>query len=455
MKKILLATLLGISVVSFAEQPNIVFILADDMGWTGSSVEMIPGNSESKSDFYQTPNLQKLMEQGMVFSQAYAPASLCTPSRAGILTGKTPAELHMTTPGGGRAKDYQKLIAPNHIKDLPESEITIAEQLKKAGYATAHFGKWHLGRISPGEHGFDEHDGATGNESSGTTDNPKDIFGITERACAFMEKQSKASKPFYLQLSHYAVHTPTETLAETQKKFEQEKAGKIHSNSANAAMTFDFDSSLNTLLSKIKTLGLAENTYVVFMSDNGAPGNPRRPNNLPLNAGKGSLYEGGIRIPLIITGPGIPKSTTCETAVTGYDLLPTFCEWAGITAPKNLEGTSIAALLSGKKLKRKNEALLFHYPHYGQGPAQKPQSAIILGDFKLIRDLETGTAKLFNLNKDLGEQKNLAKTHPEKTAELEALLDKRLKEVNAQTMTENPSYDPDANQSQQRRRRRK
>ena len=444
MKTIMLAAFLGASIGSFADQPNIVFILADDMGWTGSSVEMIPGNSESRSDFYQTPNLELLAKEGMSFSQAYAPASLCTPSRASILTGKTAAELHMTTPGGGRAQSYQKLVAPQHTKELPTSEITIAEQLKEVGYTTAHFGKWHLGRVSPGDHGFDEHDGATGNESSGTDENPKDIFGITDRACDFMEKQSKAGNPFYLQLSHYAVHTPTEALAKTQKRFEKAKAGKRHADAENAAMTFDFDSSLKTLLSKIKNLGLTDHTYIVFMSDNGAPGSPRRPSNLPLNAGKGSLYEGGIRVPLIISGPGITKESTCKTAVAGYDLLSTFCEWADTAAPKDIEGTSITPLLIGKKLKRENEALLFHYPHYGRGPAQKPQSALILDHFKLIRDFETDTVKLFNLNEDLDEQKDLSKIYPEKTAELEALLDKRLLEVNAQTMTENPNYDPDA-----------
>jgi arylsulfatase A len=199
MKKMICMILFSAACAS-AEEPNIVFILTDDMGWTGTSVEMDPEVKESKSDFYQTPNIEKLAEQGMRFSQAYSPAALCTPSRAAILTGKTPAELHMTTPGGGRPQSYQLLAPPSHIKDLPTSETTIAELLKEKGYATAHLGKWHLGRGNPGQHGFGVHDGSTSNESNGTAENPKDIFGITERATEFMEQQAESDTPFYLQL---------------------------------------------------------------------------------------------------------------------------------------------------------------------------------------------------------------------------------------------------------------
>ncbi|MCK4564068.1 MAG: sulfatase [Verrucomicrobia bacterium] len=436
-------------------KPNFVFILVDDMGWTGTSVEMDDRIEESKSDFYQTPNIEKLAKRGMRFSRAYSPGSLCTPSRAAILTGKTPAELHMTTPGGGRSQPYQKLAAPTHIKELPTSETTLAEALKKQGYSTAHLGKWHLGYGNPGEHGFDVHDGSTGNDSNGTETNPKDIFGLTQRACDFLDKQVKNGNPFYLQLSHYAVHSPTETLDTSKERFSILQKGAHHSDADYAAMTWDLDASIGTLLEKIDTLKLSGHTYVVFMSDNGAPGNPRRPQNIPLNGGKGSFYEGGIRVPLIVRGPGIEPNTFCRENMTGCDLFPTFCEWAGLPAPEEIEGTSLVPLLEGKpdKFARREDSLIFHYPHYGRGPTQKPQSAIIVKNYKLLRDLETGATQLFDLETDISEKSDLSKKMPEKAEQLGKLLDKRLKQVDAQMPTKNSTYDPDAESSTRRRQR--
>ena len=437
------------AITTIASKPNLVFIFVDDMGWTGTSVEMIKGNPETKSDFYQTPNIKKLASQGMRFSNAYSPAALCTPSRAAILTGKTPAELHMTTPGGGRVQDYHKLTSPSHTKDLPEKETTIAEALKEQGYATAHLGKWHLGQGNPGEHGFDVHDGSTGNESEGTESNPKDVFGITERACEFMDEQAKEGRPFYLQLSHYAVHVPVEALDASKEKFSKVQKGERHSNVDYAAMTWDLDASIGTLLNTLDELKLADNTYVVFMSDNGASGNPRKPQNLPLAGGKGSFYEGGIRVPLIVRGPGIEPNAFCRENMTGCDLFPTFCEWAGLPAPEEIEGTSLVPLLEGKpdRFARQEDSLIFHYPHYGHGPAQKPQSAIIVNNYKLFKDLETETVQLFDLESDLSETKDLSKKMPEKAEQLGKLLDKRLKQVDAQRPTKNSNYDPDAESS--------
>ena len=209
---------LGVCALSFSAlalgeetKPNIVFILIDDMGWTGTSVAVHEGIKESKSDYYQTPNLEELAAQGMTFSSAYAPSPMCTPSRASFLTGKSPAQLHITTPGPvQKARPYRKMTPPAHITSLPAEESTIAEVLRGEGYATAHFGKWHLSGGGPGEHGFDEHDGETGNGGPGLLEdpNPKDIHGLTERAHAFMEAQAKAGKPFYLHLAHYALHSP-------------------------------------------------------------------------------------------------------------------------------------------------------------------------------------------------------------------------------------------------------
>jgi len=443
MKKILSYLLLAC--VAQAEPPNFVFILVDDMSWTGLSAQMDGREPESKSDFYQTPHMDELAKQGMRFSNAYAPSSMCTPSRAAILTGKTPAELHITTPGGSaRSQAYQKLIALRHVSEFPASETTIAEALQKKGYATAHFGKWHLGNVSPSKHGFDVNDGPTGNDPSGydVATDPKDVFGITDRAIEFMTKQVKFGTPFYLQVSHYAVHILVEALAVSKEKFSKLRKGTRHTDIEYAAMTWDLDTAVGTLLDQIDQLGLADNTYVVLMSDNGGPGNPRQSQNLPLAGGKGTLYEGGIRVPLIIRGPGIQANTFCTENVTGCDLFPTFSEWAGIPVAGKIEGESLVPLLTGSKTFHRSEnALLFHYPHYGQGPQQKPQSALILKNYKIVKDLETGAVQLFDLENDLSEKNDLARQMPEKAREMEALLEKRLKQVGAQMPTENPDYD--------------
>ena len=427
-----------------ATKPNIVFILVDDMGWTGLSTRMDKKLQDSASDFYQTPRIDALAAQSMVFSQAYSPGPMCTPSRAGILTGKTPAQLHMTTPGGGRPQSHQRLAAPAFVRELPTSETTIAEALKQQGYATAHFGKWHLGRGHPGQHGFDQHDGSTGNDGYGAANasDPKDVFGITERGCKFIDEHFKLGEPFYLQLSHYAVHSPTESLKSSSDRFSKLPSGERHSKIDYAAMTYDLDTSVGRLLQKIDELELTDITYVVLMSDNGAPGNPRRPANAPLAAGKGSLYEGGIRVPLIIRGPGISNGHSA-VAVTGCDLLPTFCEWAG-TSVEGIDGSSLVPLLSASpsELKRQNSSLLFHYPHYGMGPLQKPQSAIIERNWKLIRDLETGSNQLFDLSSDISEKHDLSEKMPEKAQQMSKQLDERLKQAGAQMPTQNPTFDP-------------
>jgi arylsulfatase A-like enzyme len=441
----LIAAVFTLTANAEPKQPNVVFILVDDMGWTGLSTTMDQGVKESGSDFYLTPNVDRLANEGMVFSRAYSPGPMCTPSRAGILTGKNPAELHMTTPGGGRAQNYQKLVSPDIVKDLPMGETSIAETLKQQGYATAHFGKWHLGQGNPGQHGFDSHDGSTGNDGADECDNtnPKDVFGVTDRAMKFMEEQSAAGKPFYLQLSHYAVHAPVKSLASSNTKFAEISAGKRHSNVEYAAMTHDFDTSVGYLLKKIHDLKLEDHTYIILMSDNGAPGNRRRPENAPLSFGKGTLYEGGIRVPLIIQGPGIKSGTRCSRIVTGCDLFPTICDWAGEKVGE-IEGSSLTPLLLNKPsgFKRRNEGLVFHYPHYGMGPLQKPQSAFLIGKYKLLRDLESGVDQLFDLESDISETSDLAKKMPEISKHLSSMLDQRLKQLGAQSPSVNPDFDP-------------
>ncbi|MDZ8119699.1 sulfatase [Pontiella agarivorans] len=442
MKNLLLTTSISLAAICFSDQPNIVFIYADDMGWTGSSVEMIEGDAATRSDFYQTPNLEKLAAHGMVFSQAYSPGPMCTPSRAAVLTGKTPAELHITTPGGGRIDTSHQMLTPRTTTRLPEDLPTLGTVLKEQGYATALLGKWHIGRRDDaGMYGFDVHDGPTENASNGTDDDPKEIFSLTQRGIEFMEQNVKAGKPFYLQLSHYAVHIPIQSRPESIRKFEKAESGEVHTHASYAGMTWDLDDSLAEIFRAVEKLNITDNTYIVFMSDNGAPGNPRRPNNAPLNGGKGSVYEGGIRIPFIVAGPGF-KTGYCAEPVSGTDLFATFAAWAGAEVESG-ESEDLTPLLTGNDaaFSRRTD-LLFHYPHYGQGPAQKPQTAIISGDWKLLKDWESGACELFNLKTDIGEQTDLSAREPKRFAAMYETLKLRLAETEAQLPEQNPDYNP-------------
>ena len=451
MKRLLaLITLTISSTQLFGAKPNFVFIFADDMGWTGTSVEMIPGDSRTKSDYYHTPNLEKLASMGMRFSASYAPAAMCTPSRAAVLTGKTPAEIHITSPESGLGSPVHKMRPPRQLQEFPESETSIAEALKPAGYASAYFGKWHLGEGNPGQHGFDVHDGSTSNDTPANSgpDNPKDIFGINERGIAFMRENVEANRPFYLQLFHYAVHGPTATKAESETHFGELSKGERHKDPAFAGMTWDLDVSIGSVMAELERLNIADNTYVIFMSDNGGPSNPRFGplNNAPLNMGKTTLYEGGIRVPFIVKGPGISANSHSRESVTGCDLFPTFCEWAGVKVAHKIEGKSLASLLTSKSqsIDREGVPLLFHFPHYFYGPNAVPSTAIIAGNLKLIKFWESNSYKLFNLDEDLGEKNDLAETHPEKLKELVAVMNNRLRSVNAQLPIVNPDYDPNA-----------
>jgi len=429
-------------------RPNIVFILADDLGWTGTSVEMVPGDAETRSDLYQTPHLEQLAREGMRFSAAYAPASLCTPSRAGILTGKTPAELHMTSPGSGRGDGRRKLQPPVQVREFPEEVTTVAEVLRDAGYMTAHFGKWHLGRRSPELHGFAASDGPTENEPVGAAgpDDPKAVFGVTDRAIAFMRESVAAGRPFFVQLSHYAVHEPAAARGASLERFADVPVGRRHRDRTVAAMTWDLDASVGMIREALAELGVEAQTYLVFFSDNGAPAGPRvgALNNAPLSGGKGTLLEGGLRVPLFVAGPDVAAGAATAVPVTGCDLLPTFCEWAGVPVPDGVAGVSLAPLLRGdsQSLARPGDLLLFHYPHYGKGPRAKPATAIIVGSNKLIRDWETGTCQLFDLAVDPGEQRDLAAREPALLEALKQRMDLELARVGAQLPTANPDWRP-------------
>ena len=502
---VLLALLCLMSSQSYAaERPNIVFMLADDQGWNGLSVAMHPTVAGSKGDVFHTPNLEKLAAQGMRFSAGYAPASVCSPTRIALQTGRSPAALHWTKAAPPEAG--HKLIEPRNVKSLSANETTVAELLKQAGYMTAHYGKWHIGGGGPEKHGYDESDGDTGNENAFKFNdpNPVDIFGMAERTEAFMAKAKQAKKPFFIQLSWNALHAAENANKATMAKYEKALSGESDfKRIKTAAITEDLDTGVGRVMASIEKLGLTGNTYVIYMADNGASGgggrvgqarSERRPTSTSaapsvgrrepsliqsgdsgrdseqlraparqqsgslvppyikpesskavLNGGKGGMWEGGIRVPFIVRGPGVKPNSWCHTRVVGYDLYPTFCEWAGIKAaslPKGLEGGSIAGLLANDgrgDVKRVREELIFHFPHY-QGDA--PHSAIMLGDIKLLHFYEDHHDELYDLANDIAERRDLAAQRPADAKKLRERLEVYLAAVNAQLPTVNPDYDP-------------
>ncbi|MBL9155532.1 MAG: sulfatase-like hydrolase/transferase [Verrucomicrobiales bacterium] len=432
----------GFSIATPVERPNIVFLLSDDQDWTGLSVQMHPDLPNSKSDFYRTPHLEKFAAQGMRFSAAYSPAPVCSPTRISLQTGMSPAKLGWTK--AAPAEEGHKLIEGANRKSIRPEETTVAEMLKTEGYATAHYGKWHLSGGGPEAHGYDESDGDTGNRDADAhvDPNPVDIFGMTDRASAFMEKQSRAGKPFYVQMSYFALHLPENALKATRAFYDSQPPGKMHSDPARAAITTDLDTGVGRLLESIDRLGLTGKTYVIYMSDNGAGGG--KGNGRPLTAGKGGVWEGGIRVPLIVRGPGIEANSWCHQRVVGYDFFPTLCRWAGVTKPlpAGIEGGDLTPLIfegSREPVKRPHEELVFHFPHY-QGDT--PHSAIYLGRHKLLHFYETGETQLFDLDADLGETRDLSRSQPEVAADLKRRLDAYLAEVGASMPKMNPTYDP-------------
>lgn len=431
-----------LSILRAAEQPNIVFMLSDDQGWNGLSVAMHPNFAGSKGEIFHTPNLERLAMQGMRFSNAYSPAPVCSPSRISLQTGKSPAQLHWTK--AAPPVEGQRWIEPKLVKNISKDEATVAELLHRAGYATAHYGKWHISGGGPGQHGYDEHDGDTGNENAFkfVDPNPVDIFGMASRAATFMEKNVKAKKPFYIQLSWNALHASELALKSTLAKYEKSSDGRNDKQVSTAAITEDLDTGVGKVLEAIDRLGISDNTYVIYMSDNGAGGGKRG----GLNGGKGSVWEGGIRVPLIIRGPGVQANSWSDVPIIGWDMLPTFCELAGVhnkSIPKEVEGGSFVHVMkNGGKgvVNRPRDSLVFHFPHYQSDDG--PQSAIRIGNMKLIYFYDTERSALFDLSNDIGERNDLASKQPEQALQFEQKLKSYLSEINAQSMTKNPDFDP-------------
>ena len=432
-----------------AESPNFIFILADDQGWNGTSVRMIENNDLSKSDFYETPNIERIANNGIVFSNAYASAPVCAPSRYSIQFGQTPARLKMIRVG----------MNTEHINH--QEKISIPRELKKinSNYKTAHFGKWGMDS-TPEAVGYDVSDGATKNVdgvfnynsnklqwSNNEADDPKKIFSITQRAINFIEENNKKNKPFFLQISHYAIHSDILARGTSYKKFNSKKTGKIHDNLGLAAMTFDLDESIGLILDKLEELNL-ENTYLIYSSDNGSVPiiTPRKyyneSYNYPLSRGKWDATEGGIRVPFIVMGPRVNKTRYSETPISFSDLLPTIIEIAGNKRLKNneLDGGSFKDILNqqNKTVKRKTEGIVFHVPYENKIALERAHSAIIIDSLKLIKYHDNNEINLFDVKNDLSESIDLSKVFSNekliktKTAiRFEKLLDEYLSEVKA------------------------
>lgn len=433
--------------------PNIIVILADDQGWGSTSVAMDQKLIESASDFYRTPNLEKLANMGMRFSNGYAPHPNCSPSRASIQTGKSPAKLHFTDilgRVGGRENTTYKLILPKHVNGLPDEEITIAELIKKhrPDYVTAHFGKWHIANGGPIKNGYDAGDGATGNIEGNTKDNnnPKDIIGITTRGNAWMEENVKKDKPFFLMLSHYATHLAIESRPQTLEEYEAIEKGKRHDNVEHGAMTTDLDYGVGSVIRKVKELDIEDKTYIIYLSDNGSfpKLNPSNTNG-PIKGWKATLWEGGIRAPFIIAGPGIQAGSQSDVRVVGYDLYPTISELLGIKdLPIGVEGGSLVNIFkneSVKEVKRANDFLVFHWPRYVIGKGGLPSTVIYKDDYKMHKFYETGELRLYNIKEDIGESTVLNEQFPEKVVELHSLMKDYLKSIDAGMPYKNPNYD--------------
>lgn len=443
-------------------KPNIVVILTDDTGWNGTSAQMLANRTDSKSDYHETPNIERLAARGVTFGSGYA-APNCSPSRLSLLTGKSPARLKMTDiieRASGPDYDGHPLLPPGHddnpagrITAIPKAEQSIAElvKAKDSTYATAHFGKWHLDGGGPAQHGFDEGDGATGNGTGNVGGNdPKLVFSLAEKSRDFIARQSAAHKPFYLQISHYATHEEARALAATLAKYQAKPRGTVHNVPVYAAMVENLDTAIGRTLDALQDPNgdgnqadsLLSTTYIVLLSDNGAVDSIA--NNAPLFAGKATTYEGGVRVPFFVAGPGIPAASRSNVPVSEYDLLTTVADWIGATpAPKGtLDGGSFARLArqEASAVDGRGTGIVTHFPHYQVAKGSKPMSSILDGTFKLVHFYETGTDQLFDLSTDIGEQTDLAASKPVKVRTLRRQLRDYLKQVTAPLPRLNPAF---------------
>jgi len=452
-----------------ARPPNVVFILADDLGWSDLGCY--------GADLHETPHLDRLAREGVRFTHSYA-MPVCSPTRASILTGRHAARLHYTIwrEGALQPPSDQPLLPPPAITDLPTSEVTVAEVLKGAGYLTFHVGKWHLGDAahSPETQGFDLNIGGTHwgapatyfypfSGPSGSSGEFRYVPGLglgkpgdylddrlTDEAIKLMNQAG--DRPFFLNLCFHCPHTPIECKPQLVEHYQAKlKPGLHHRNPGYAAMVQTLDENVGRVLARIKERDLVDRTLVIFASDNGGYVNTNRglqvTDNAPLRSGKGALYEGGIRVPLIIRFPGVtPRGATCDEPVMCTDFFPTILELCGLggagkPVPLNpLDGLSLVPLLRQPQSHLQREALFFHYPHYY--PTTTPVSAVRAGDWKLLEYFQDHRVELFCLRDDPGEEHDLAAVQPERATQLRDRLHRWWKESDVQLPQPNPGYQP-------------
>ncbi len=436
---------LGLQFVSWKPAPpkhfNFIVLLADDMGWTSLSTGMDRKHPDYKSDYFETPNLDRLGNEGMRFSRGYA-AAICTPSRRSIQFGQSTITVGQ--------ENFSRAYNPENRKWL-----TIPWMLKSINpnYQTAHYGKWDLrAGISPEDLGYDESSGDTRNDQGDRmidkstkftrvylTGDPKRTVSLTARALDFMERQVKSGHPFYLQVSYYATHVDIQSRKETYRKYANKAKGAIQQSAGYAAMLQDMDTGIGKILDLVEQLGIADNTYIFFLTDNGGVErfppphashklDPAKTYNYPLRGGKWVLYEGGIRVPFMVAGPGIPSHSYCSVPVREFDILPTISELASNKwpLPGYLDGGSLKPLFDDPlkgEVTRPEKCFYFHrftksYEH----------SAVVEGDYKLIIRWKTAkgftdnSVELYNIRRDIGEQHNIAKQMPDKASELKNKL---------------------------------
>ena len=467
-----LVLLLFVYVHAVQAKMNVVLVLVDDLGWMDLACQ--------GSTYYETPNIDKLAETGVRFTDGYAACAVCSPTRAAVQTGRNPARLGVTDwirsrfQGGKIPADRKnpsnyiggknrRLKVPANALWMESSEITVAEALKTRGYRTCHIGKWHLGADPwyPQEQGYDENYGGCdyGQPPSyfdpfnqpkgrhvmlreGIPHLPSRKAGeyLTDReadeAVGFIKRN--ADKPFFLFLANYAVHTPIQARKDLTAKYEAKVRTK-QKNAKYAAMVHSVDDAMGKVLDTLEELGISKHTLVIFTSDNGGLLGPT--NNEPLRSGKGYAYEGGIRVPWIVRWPGVSKAGHVSSEpVTSVDVFPTIMAATGTELPadRSLDGVNLAPALKGGSLEERS--LYWHFPHYRHAPG--PYSIIRDGDYKLIRWWEGPNYLLFNLKDDLGEKRNLAADMPEKVQALNRKLLAQLQNIGAKLPRENEEYKP-------------
>ncbi|MBE9462802.1 sulfatase [Dyadobacter subterraneus] len=455
------------------ERPNILFILVDDWGWTDLS--------SAGSKYYETPNIDKLAKEGLSFTQAYSAGPNCAPSRSSLMTGKFPPRHGIFTVANSDRGDSseRKLIPIKNETVLNPSFTTIAEELKTAGYNTGLIGKWQLGEKEEGAdahaQGFDYVIGGTEGTPSyfypyaakkaeqispleGITSGEKGEYltdRLTDEAVKFLDKNKE--KPFFLYLSYFSVHTPIQAKEEIIQKYKNKKGDEFHNNPVYAAMIESTDQGIGKVLKSLETLNLDKNTLVIFYSDNGGMGEVTAQH--PLRGSKGMLYEGGIRVPLIVKWPGkTDAGAKTDVPVIGIDFYPTLLEVAEVNKPINSEfdGHSFTPLLLGKTIPSRD--IFWHFPGYLEAYKgdkrnkdafrTRPTSVIRSGDFKLHEFYEDGRIELYNIREDIGESVDLAKKNPTQTKLLKAKLEAWKKKVNAKIPTKiNPEYAPETSEN--------